>query len=191
MKGKRFLARRELLIVGGILGPLGYAGFFVCATFFSYDQPDLLTIWIYFGMLVFCTMGLFIPCAYVCSSGTITLYEDRFCYKKRLFAKKKWMKYDDITQLYIDFCNYPVGISGQRVPKSIYINSATATECQVNITYKLIAEFRKHIDKKRIHVNFESLLSFRKKFREQLGDCLTMWQKIELKQKLGNKKKKR
>lgn len=131
---------------------------------------------------------LIVACNYNAFS-TITLYEDRFCYKKWLFSKKKWMKYDDITQLYIDFCNYPVGISGQRVPKSIYINSATATEFQVNITYKLIAEFRKHVDKKRIHVNFDSLLSFRKKFREQLGDCLTMWQKIELKQKLGNKKK--
>ena len=133
---------------------------------------------------------LIVACNYNAFS-TITLYEDRFCYKKWLFSMKKWMKYDDITQLYIDFCNYPVGISGQRAPKSIFINSATATECQVNITYKLIAEFRKHIDKKRIHVNFESLLSFRKKFREQLGDCLTMWQKIELKQKLGNKKKRR
>ena len=133
---------------------------------------------------------LIVACNYNAFS-TITLYEDRFCYKKWLFSKKKWMKYDDITQLYIDFCNYPVGISGQRVPKSIYINSATATEFQVNITYKLIAEFRKHVDKKRIHVNFDSLLSFRKKFREQLGDCLTMWQKIELEQKLGNKKNRR
>ena len=122
--------------------------------------------------------------------STITLYEDRFCYKKRLFSKKQWVKYDDITLLYIDFCNYPVGTSGQRVPKSIYIN-ATTTECQVNITYKLIAEFRKHVDKNRIQVHFESLLGFRKKFREQLADCLTISQKLDIEQKLAYKKYKR
>ena len=173
-----------------ILYPLGYAGYFVFTISFAYDQPDLLMIWIGFGMLAFSTLGLLIPCVYVCSSGTITLYEDRFCYKKRLFSKKQWVKYDDITLLYIDFCNYPVGTSGQRVPKSIYIN-ATTTECQVNITYKLIAEFRKHVDKNRIQVHFESLLGFRKKFREQLADCLTMSQKLDIEQKLAYKKYKR
>lgn len=186
MKGKRFLARSEPLTLSLLLSCFVHCA---CALIMKFLVPIEEQEWTALIFLTIFCLAICIPYVLILGSSTITLYEDRFCYKKRLFSKKKWMKYDDITQLYIDFCNYPVGVSGQRAPKSIYINSATATECQVNITYKLIAEFRKHVDKKRIHVNFESLLSFRKKFREQLGDCLTMWQKIELKQKLGNKKK--
>ena len=123
--------------------------------------------------------------------STIPFYEKEFCYQKHLFGKKEWMAYEDIELLNIDFCSYPAGITlnSGRVPASIEIIYKYVTLYRINITYKVVAEFLKHIEKKRIHVNFDSLWTFRKKYRELLYDYLTIWKKIELEQKLGKKHK--
>ena len=188
MKGKRYLARYEPLVVMCVFGAILIIaiGFLIIRLFDEKDRNMAIAL--------ICTSALvLIVLLIICLSqlpfSTITFYEKEFCYQKHLFGKKEWMAYEDIELLNIDFCNYPIGISGARVPASIEVIYKYVTLYRINITYKVVAEFLKHIEKKRIHVNFESLWTFRKKYRKLLYDYLTIWKKIELEQKLGKKHK--
>lgn len=188
LKGKRYLARYEpfvqMCVFGAIL--ILTIGFLITRLFNEKDR-NLAIALICLSALVL--IVLLIICLSQLPFSTITFYEKEFCYQKHLFGKKEWMAYEDIELLNIDFCNYPIGISGARVPASIEVIYKYVTLYRINITYKVVAEFLKHIEKKRIHVNFESLWTFRKKYRELLYDYLTIWKKIELEQKLGKKHK--
>lgn len=189
MKGKRYLARYEYLIIFcfGLIGHLSLLIISIFLLFYSnYNKIGVLILIGFIVLLIIMTLILAFPTA---PFSTITFYEKEFCYQKHLFGKKEWMAYEDIELLNIDFCNYPIGISGARVPASIEVIYKYVTLYRINITYKVVAEFLKHIEKKRIHVNFESLWTFRKKYRKLLYDYLTIWKKIELEQKLGKKHK--
>ena len=190
LKGKRYLARYEPFVQMCVFGamPLITIGFLITMLFDEKDRN--------LAIALICTSALvLIVLLIICLSqlpfSTITFYEKEFCYQKHLFGKKEWMAYEDIELLNIDFCSYPAGItpSTGRVPPNIEIIYKYVTLYRINITYKVVAEFLKHIEKKRIHVNFESLWNFRKKYRELLYDYLTIWKKIELEQKLGKKHK--
>ena len=190
MKGKRYLARYEPLVVMCVFGamPLITIGFLIIMILNDQDRKIAIAGICFFVLLLVIEFILYLP---QLPFSTITFYEKEFCYQKHLFGKKEWMAYEDIELLNIDFCSYPAGItpSTGRVPPNIEIIYKYVTLYRINITYKVVAEFLKHIEKKRIHVNFESLWTFRKKYRELLYDYLTIWKKIELEQKLGKKHK--
>ena len=190
MKGKRYLARYEPLVLMCVFGamPLITIGFLIIMILNDQDRKIAIAGICFFVLLLVIEFILYLP---QLPFSTITFYEKEFCYQKHLFGKKEWMAYEDIELLNIDFCSYPAGItpSTGRVPPNIEIIYKYVTLYRINITYKVVAEFLKHIEKKRIHVNFESLWTFRKKYRELLYDYLTIWKKIELEQKLGKKHK--
>ena len=188
MKGKRYLARYEPLVVMCVFGAILIIaiGFLIIMILNDQDRKIAIAGICLFVLLLVIEFILYLP---QLPFSTITFYEKEFCYQKHLFGKKEWMAYEDIELLNIDFCNYPIGISGARVPASIEVIYKYVTLYRINITYKVVAEFLKHIEKKRIHVNFDSLWTFRKKYRELLYDYLTIWKKIELEQKLGKKHK--
>lgn len=188
LKGKRYLARYEPLVVMCVFGAIMIIaiGFLIIMILNDQDRKIAIAGICFFVLLLVIEFILYLP---QLPFSTITFYEKEFCYQKHLFGKKEWMAYEDIELLNIDFCNYPIGISGARVPASIEVIYKYVTLYRINITYKVVAEFLKHIEKKRIHVNFESLWTFRKKYRELLYDYLTIWKKIELEQKLGKKHK--
>ena len=190
MKGKRYLARYEPLVVMCVFGAILIIaiGFLIIMILNDQDRKIAIAGICLFVLLLVIEFILYLP---QLPFSTITFYEKEFCYQKHLFGKKEWMAYEDIELLNIDFCNYPIGISlnSGRVPASIEIIYKYVTLYRINITYKVVAEFLKHIEKKRIHVNFDSLWTFRKKYRELLYDYLTIWKKIELEQKLGKKHK--
>lgn len=188
MKGKRYLARYEPLALMCIFGTiiLIVIGFLISRLFNDQDRNIAIAGICFFISLLILALILYFP---QLPFSTITFYEEEFCYQKHLFGKKEWMSYEDIELLNIDFCNYPVGISGGRVPASIEVIYKYVVLYRINITYKVVAEFLKHVEKKRIHVNFDSLWTFRKKYRKLLYDYLTIWKKIELEQKLGKRNK--
>ena len=190
MKGKRYLARYEPLVVMCVFGAILIIAIGFLIIMILNDQYRKIAIAgiCLFVLLLVIEFILYLP---QLPFSTITFYEKEFCYQKHLFGKKEWMAYEDIELLNIDFCSYPAGItpSTGRVPPNIEIIYKYVTLYRINITYKVVAEFLKHIEKKRIHVNFESLWTFRKKYRELLYDYLTIWKKIELEQKLGKKHK--
>ena len=190
MKGKRYLARYEPLVVMCVFGAILIIaiGFLIIMILNDQDRKIAIAGICFFVLLLVIEFILYLP---QLPFSTITFYEKEFCYQKHLFGKKEWMAYEDIELLNIDFCSYPAGITlnSGRVPASIEIIYKYVTLYRINITYKVVAEFLKHIEKKRIHVNFESLWTFRKKYRKLLYDYLTIWKKIELEQKLGKKHK--
>ena len=190
MKGKRYLARYEPLVVMCVFGAILIIaiGFLIIMILNDQDRKIAIAGICLFVLLLVIEFILYLP---QLPFSTITFYEKEFCYQKHLFGKKEWMAYEDIELLNIDFCSYPAGITlnSGRVPASIEIIYKYVTLYRINITYKVVAEFLKHIEKKRIHVNFDSLWTFRKKYRELLYDYLTIWKKIELEQKLGKKHK--
>ena len=191
LKGKRYLARYESLFKL-CFGLIGYSALLIISILLLfYSNYNKIGVLILIGFVVLLIIVALILCIPEGPFSTITFYEKEFCYQKHLFGKKEWMAYEDIELLNIDFCSYPAGItpSTGRVPPDIEIIYKYVTLYRINITYKVVSEFLKHIEKKRIHVNFESLWTFRKKYRKLLYDYLTIWKKIDLEQKLGKKHK--
>lgn len=113
--------------------------------------------------------------------GTLSFLQDHLEYKGSLIARRKFMRYDEITQVYFDFCFHHLSWRSG-VPKRIYIMQKKEIRFQVDMNFSVVKQLILLVPKEKIRVYFneETLRGFPKRYRDLLEPVLKPHQRRKM-----------
>lgn len=176
---KKHFVHKDMLILISILYPTVFLVLVIAIVFFSVDSSADKN-WIYILVGAIADFVICIP-VLIYGTGTIRFDDDMFVYKSCFFSKRCLMKYDDISKIFISFTTHPVGLK-RAVSKAIYVCRGKHPEYKIDLGTNVIKEFLHRTESKKIEVEFNSFLSFRKKYRILLYPYLNEKSKLIVKQ---------
>lgn len=186
MKSNKYLTNKKSIFISLIIvflmilliyGIIALKIFFEATT----SVPVSFIIMIYSLVSIVSIIVGLVPILYF-DTGTMYCEDEFFIYKRNIFSSKYFIEYRNLQLVYITFKRTPSRFHSP-MGKAVFIYYRKKNYIRIELNQKIIQELIKHIDSKKIEVEFNSFLSFRKKYRKLLYPYLDEESQLKVQQR--------